>query len=47
MGHSGAIPYIAETEYFWETSLAASTSHFRKLTFLCCRESASKVGAMA
>lgn len=39
--------YMAETAYFWETSLAASTSHLRKLTFLYCFERASKVGAMA
>lgn len=38
---------IADTLYFPETSEAASTSHFRKLTFGYCEDSCSNVGAMA
>jgi len=38
---------IAETLYREATSFAWSTSHFRKLTFVCLVERDSKCGAMA
>ena len=39
--------YMAETEYLLATSLAASTSHLRKLTVGYCFASNSNVGAIA
>jgi len=38
---------IAETLYNADTSLASSTSHFKKLTFVCFVDRDSKWGAMA
>lgn len=38
--------HIAETLYCPATSRAASTSHFRKLTPVCCLDNASKTGAI-
>ena len=38
---------MADTLYNAATSLASSTSHFKKLTFVCLADRDSKWGAMA
>lgn len=43
----GDTTHMAATLYAPETSLAWSTSHLRKFTFVYCRASASYAGAIA
>ena len=45
-GEKNDSAYIAVTLYWPATSFAASTSHFKKFTFVCALARASKTGAI-